>query len=150
MKIKHLNDRNTTRLNMRKGFMLTLQTRKDNQHENICEEILRERAAVLSRAGYALEDAIDRLMFVAREIETKMSLLRSYKTAAHDREILGKRKLLHEEINLNIDQFNDLCRNAQLKYYYLIVTREALGLRRHEVIKEIYRIPAIMKKIKAI
>ncbi len=130
--------------------MTTLQARKDNQHENICEEILRERAAVLSRAGYALEDAIDRLMFVAREIETKISLLKSYETDARDRKILEQYKSLHEEINLNIDQFNDLCRNAQLKYYYLIVTREALGLRRHEVIKDIYRIPAIMKKIKVV
>ena len=130
--------------------MLTLQTRKDNHHENICEEILRERAAVLSRAGYALEDAIDRLKSVELEIEAKISMLKSYDTKARDREILDKQKLLHEEINLNIDQFNDLGRNAQLKYYYLIVTREALGLRRHEMIKEIYRIPSIKKKIQAI
>ena len=146
MKIKRLNDRDSSRLNIRKRFMPTLQTRKDNQHENICEEILRERAAVLSRAGIALEDAIDRLMSVDREIETKISLLKSYGTMAHDRDILNKQKLVHEEINLHIDQFNDLCRNAQLKYYYLIVTREALGLRRHEMIKEIYRIPSIKKK----
>jgi hypothetical protein len=130
--------------------MPTLQTRKDNQHENLCEELLRERAAVLSRAGIALEDAVERLMSVEQEIETKISLLKSHRTKAHDREILDKQKLLHEEINLNIDQFNDLCRNAQLKYYYLIVTREALGLRRHEMIKEIYRIPKVKKKIQAI
>jgi hypothetical protein len=127
-------------------FMPTLQTIKDNQHENICEELLRERAAVLSRAGIALEDATDRLISLEREIETKISLLKSYGTAARDREILDKQKLLHEEINLHIDQFNDLCRNAQLKYYYLIVTREALGLRRHEMIKETLRIPSIRKK----
>jgi hypothetical protein len=130
--------------------MTTLQTRKDNQHENICEEILRERAAVLSRAGYALEEAIDRLMSIEREIERKISLLKSDSTKMNDREIFDKQELLIEEINLNIGKFNDLCRNAQLKYYYLIVTREALGLRRHEVIKEIYRIPSIMKKVQAI
>ena len=130
--------------------MPTLQTRKDNQHENLCEELLRERAAVLSRAGIALEDAIDRLKSVGREIETKISLLKSYSTEAHDSEILDKQKLLHKEINLSVDQFNDLCRNAQLKFYYLIVTREALGLWRHEMIKEIYRIPSIKKKIQAI
>jgi len=130
--------------------MPTIQTRKEDQHENLCEELLRERAAVLGRAGIAVEDAIDRLMLVAREIETKVSLLNSYRVAAHDCEILGKKKLLHEEINLNIDQFNDLCQNAQIKYYYLIVTREALGLRRHEMIKEIYQIPSTKEKIKAI
>ncbi len=130
--------------------MPTIQTIKENQHENLCEELLRERAAVLGRAGIAVEDAIDCLMSVEREIEAKISLLKSYSNVDHDREILGKQKLLHEEINLSIDQFNDLCRSARLKYYYLIVTREALGLRRHDVIKEIYRIPAIMKRIKAI
>ena len=130
--------------------MPILQNRKEDQHENLCEELLRERAAVLGRAGFAVEDAIGRLMYLEREIEKKILLLKSYRTVAHDREMLDKQKFLHQEINLNIDQFNDLCRNAQLKYYYLIVTREALGLRRHEVIKEIYRIPAIMKKIKAI
>jgi hypothetical protein len=130
--------------------MPTLQTRKDNHHENICEELLQERAAVLSRAGYAVEDAIDRLKSVGREIETKISLLKSYRTEEHNREILNKQKLLHKEINLHIDQFNDFCRNAQIKYYYLIVTREAMGLRRHEMIKEIYRIPSIKKKIQAI
>ena len=130
--------------------MPILQNRKEDQHENLCEELLRERAAVLGRAGFAVEDAIGRLMYLEREIEKKILLLKSYRTVAHDREMLDKQKFLHQEINLNIDQFNDLCRSAQLKYYYLIVTREALGLRRHEVIKEIYRIPAIMKKIKAI
>jgi hypothetical protein len=130
--------------------MPSIQTIKENQHENLCEELLRERAAVLGRAGIAVEDAIDRLMSLAQEIETKILLLKSYRTAAQNREILDKQKSLHEEINRDVDQYNDLCRNAQLKYYYLIVTREALGLRRHEVIKEIYRIPAIMKKIKAI
>ena len=130
--------------------MPTIQTIKENKHENLCEELLRERAAVLGRAGIAVEDAIDCLISVEREIEAKISLLKSYGNVARDREILDEQKLLHKEINLNIDQFNDLCRNAQIKYYYLIVTREALGLRRHETIKEIYRIPAMMKKIKAI
>ena len=130
--------------------MPTIQTRKENQHENLCEELLRERAAVLSRAGFALEDAIERLMSVGCEIETKISLLKSYSTAAHDHKILDKQKLLHAEINLDVEQYNDLCSDARLKYYYLIVTREALGLRRHDVIKEIYRIPSTKKKIKAI
>ena len=130
--------------------MPTIQTIKENQHQNLCEELLQERAAVLSRAGFAVEEAIDHLMSVAREIEAKMSLLKSYSTMVHDFDILDKQKLLHEEINLDVEQYNDLCSNAELKYYYLIVTREALGLRRHDTIKEIYRIPAIMKKIKAI
>jgi hypothetical protein len=130
--------------------MSTLQTRRNDQHENLCEELLRERAVVLSRAGFAVEDAIDRLKTVEQEIEAKVSLLKSFITSVRDREILDKQELLHEEINVHIDQFNDLCRNARLKYYYLIVTREAMGLRRHETVKEIYRLPNIKKKIQAI
>jgi hypothetical protein len=131
-------------------FMPTFQTRKDNQHENLCEELLRERAVVLSRAGFAVEDVLERLMQVEQEIETKTSLLKSYRNGMHDCEVLDKQKSLHKKINEHIDQFNDLCRHAQLKYYYLIVTREAMGLRRHETVQEIYRIPKAKKKIKAI
>jgi len=34
---------------------------------------------------------------------------------------------------------------AKLRFYYLIVTREALGLRRHQKVEEMYRIPPIKK-----
>ena len=52
-----------------------------------------------------------------------MPLLKSSRTGVYDRDVLDKQRLLHEEINLHIDQFNDLCRNAQLKFYYLIGNR---------------------------
>ncbi len=58
-------------------------------------------------------------------------------------------KLLIAEINSIIDQFNTVRKTAQLKYYYLIVTREAMGLRRHNMIQEIYIIPARKKKMQA-
>lgn len=61
-----------------------------------------------------------------------------------------KKQLIREEINLSIDEFNAVCEKAQLQYYYLIVTREALGLRRHEMIQEIYRIPEKKEKIRII
>jgi hypothetical protein len=150
LKIKRLNDRHSTRLIVRKMVMPMLQTRKDNQHENICEELLREKAAVLSRAGFALEDALERLISVEQEIETKISILKSHRTKVHNHELSDEQKILQEEISLIIDQFNDLCRNAQIKYYYLIVTREAMGLRRHETVQEIYKIPKLKKKIQAI
>ena len=57
-----------------------------------------------------------------------------------------KKQLICEEINFNIDKFNAIHQKAELQYYYLIVTREALGLRRHETIREIYRIPEKKKK----
>jgi hypothetical protein len=130
--------------------MQIMQKRKNEQHENLCEELLREKAAVLSRAGMAVDDAIGRLMRVDREIEVKISLLKAFSWDENASEILQKKQLICEEINLSIDQFNALRQKAQLQYYYLIVTREALGLRRHEIIQEIYRIPDKKEKIRAI
>jgi len=130
--------------------MITLQNRKDKQQDNLCEELLRERAAVLSRAGMAVSDAIDRLVRLDREIEKKISFLKSLNKNKNIQNILREKQLLCEKINLDIDQFNAVCQKAQLQYYYLIVTREALGLRWHEMIQEIYRIPDEKKKIKVI
>ncbi len=55
--------------------------------------------------------------------------------------------MLIEEINIDIEQFNVIVEKARLKYYYLIVTREAMGLRRHKMVQEMYVIPEKMKKI---
>jgi hypothetical protein len=127
--------------------MITPQNRKDKQQDNLCEELLRERAAVLSRAGTAVSDAIDRLMRMDREIEKKIFFLKALNRNKNKREILQEKKLICEEINLSINQFNTTRQKAHLQYYYLIVTREALGLRRHEMVQEIYRIPAEKKKL---
>ena len=122
------------------------QKRKNDQQDNLLEELLREKAAVLSRAGMAVDEAIEQLMRIDREIEAKISLLNSFSRNKHAPDILKKKQLIFEEINLSIDQFNAIRQKAQLQYYYLIVTREALGLRRHEMIQEIYRIPEKKKK----
>jgi len=126
---------------IRGRIMQISQKRKTEQHENLCEELLREKAAVLSRAGMAVDEAIEQLMRIDREIEAKISLLNSFSRNKHAPNILQKKQLIFEEINLSIDQFNAIRQKAQLQYYYLIVTREALGLRRHEMIQKIYRIP---------
>jgi len=125
------------------------QKRKNDQQDNLLEELLREKAAVLSRAGMSVDDAIGQLMRVDREIEVKMSLLKALSENEHASETSQKKQSIHEEINLSIDRFNTIRQKAQLQYYYLIVTREALGLRRHEMIQEIYRIPERKEKIKA-
>ena len=128
--------------------MQTLQKRKNDQHDNLCEELLREKAAVLSRAGMAVDEAIEQLMRIDREIEVKISLLNTFCWNNHASEMLQKKQMVYEEINLSIDQFNAVRQKAELQYYYLIVTREALGLRRHEMIQDIYRIPAKKEKIR--
>lgn len=124
------------------------QKRKNDQQDNLLEELLREKAAVLGRAGMAVDDAIERLMSIDREIEVKISLLNTFCWNNHASEMLQKKQMVCEEINLSIDQFNAIRQKAELQYYYLIVTREALGLRRHEMIQDIYRIPAKKEKIR--
>ncbi|MGV8059742.1 MAG: hypothetical protein AB2L12_17240 [Smithellaceae bacterium] len=117
-------------------------SQREEKHDTLCEELLRERAAVLSRAGMAVEDAIDELTKLDYEIQIKEEQLKSLKLQDQSPHNLNKQQALVDEINVSIDQFNTVHNRAQLKYYYLIVTREALGLRRHDRIQEIYIIPA--------
>ena len=124
------------------------QKRKNDQQDNLLEELLREKAAVLSRAGMAVDEAIKQLTRKDQEIEAKLSLLNTFIRNKHTSEMLQKKQRVCEEINLSIDQFNAIRQKAELQYYYLIVTREALGLRRHEMIQDIYRIPAKKEKIR--
>lgn len=133
---------------IREIIMQLSQKRKNDQHDNLLEELLREKAAVLSRAGMAVDEAIEQLMRIDQEIEAKISLLNTFIWNKHTSEMLQKKQMVFEEINLSIDQFNSIRQKAQLQYYYLIVTREALGLRRHEMIQDIYRIPAKKEKIR--
>jgi hypothetical protein len=132
-----------------KIIMQISQKRKNEQQDNLLEELLREKAAVLSRAGMAVDDVLSQLKHVDKEIEVKISFLKTFSDNEHASEVLQKKQSIHEEINLSIDHFNAIRQKAQLQYYYLIVTREALGLRRHEMIQDIYRIPERKEKIKA-
>lgn len=151
LKIKLLNDRCFRRHLLRKVIIMQLpQSRREESHDTLCDELLRERAAVLSRAGMAVEDAIDELAKLDYEIQIKNELLQSLKQQKQVPENLIRQQVLMEEINGSIDQFNAVRQRAELKYYYLIVTREALGLRRHDIIQEIYTIPVKKKKTRAL
>lgn len=130
--------------------MITSVDRKNKHNDNICEELLRERAAVLSRTGIAVSDAIDLLKQLDRKIEEKTSFLENINREKNIHETEQNTKSVSEEINLIIEQFNIACRKAQLQYYYLIVTREAMGLRRHDRVREIYVIPDEKKKIQVV
>jgi hypothetical protein len=137
-------------IGIRERIMQISQKIKNDRQDNLIEELLREKAAVLSRAGRAVDEIIQQLTRIDREIEAKLSLLNSISGNKHALEIYQKKKLVFEEINLSIDRFNVIRQKAHLQYYYLIVTREALGLRRHEMIQDIYRIPAKKEKIRMI
>jgi hypothetical protein len=138
----------TLHVGIKGKIMQISQKRKNDQQDNLLEELLREKAAVLSRAGMAVDEAIEQLMRIDQEIEAKVSFLNSFSWNKQAPDILQKKQLIFEEIILSIDQFNAIRQKAQLQYYYLIVTREALGLRRHEMIQEIYQIPDKKEKIR--
>jgi hypothetical protein len=98
------------------------------------QEILRERAEVLSRAGHSVEQALIKLRLLEESIEGQCrDLHRTGHSPAISREI--------KEINSKINRYNRLREYAQLRYHYLIITREAIGLRRHHRVEEIYPIP---------
>jgi len=123
---------------------------KNDRQDNLLEELLREKAAVLTRANWAVEEVIEKLMKIERGIEEKKSLLNFSDGDKDSLEISRYKQLICEEINLSIEKFNAVHKKAQTQYYYLIVTREALGLRRHEMVQKIYRIPDKKKKYELI
>ena len=45
---------------------------RENHHESLIDEMLRERAAVLSRAGFAVEEALEKLIAIDRQLEEKI------------------------------------------------------------------------------
>jgi len=123
---------------------------RENQHETLCEDLLRERAAVLARAGFAVEDALEKLVKIDRQLEEKLRDWRLRQDDPAGKEDLQKPQSFFEGINEIIDQFNVACQKAEIQYYYLIVTREALGLRRHETVQKLYQVPPKKKKMQAI
>lgn len=117
---------------------------RENHHESLIDEMLRERAAVLSRAGFAVEEALEKLIAIDRQLEEKILY---WQCRDHD---VPDGQPDFEEINGLVDQFNTARQKAEVQYYYLIVTREALGLRRHETVQKLYQIPPKKKKIQAV
>ena len=98
--------------------------------EKTQEELLKERAEILGRAGEALVVALSDLEKIGRSISEGIRKAGENPGA----EILT-------EINGEIRHYNRAREYAQLRYYYLIVTREAMGFRRHKTVEEVYRIP---------
>ena len=124
----------------------TIQKIKSDQQDNILEELLREKAAVLTRASWAVEDVLEKMIRIEEKIESRFSFLAS--RYGHDVSCasLKQRRMIFEEINRHVEEFNRVRQKAELQFYYLIVTREALGLRRHEMVQKMYRIPDKKKK----
>lgn len=124
--------------------MHSLPMKKEEQIDIFSEELLREKAVVLARAGFAVENALAKLEKINQQFEQKIGCLQTV------REDPRRQQYLYEEINALVDHFNAVRRKADIQYYYLIVTREAMGLRRHQMVEQIYRVPPKKKKIQDI
>jgi hypothetical protein len=98
--------------------------------EKTQEELLKERAEILGRAGEALSAALSDLEKIERSISASLR-----EAGEHP----DSKSLT--EINGEIRHYNRAHEYAQLRLYYLLVTREAMGIRRHKTVEEIYKIP---------
>jgi len=116
--------------------------------ENVLqEELLREKAEVLSRAGERVSSILQQLQNLEEDIE---GLLRSFAGDRYRDAMNGglspdaamPKPVIREKMNEKIFQYNTLREEAKLRYHYLIITREALGMRRHHWVEAIYKIPA--------
>ncbi len=103
-------------------------------------EILQERAEVLGRAGEKLALALNKLKAIESVINVKMESLKSPGPGYSLADVIG-------DINGEIRHYNEAREYAKLRYYYLIVTREAMGFRRHKSVEEVYSIPPKKKPL---
>ena len=123
-------------------------------HDKTREEILKESAEVLGRAGERLSAALRELERIEKVIEEKAETLKGLSAGAvKGRGLTDMKRLAHlqhaiaGEINSEIRRYNRAREYAKIRYYYLIVIREAVGFRRHKTVEEQYRIPPKKKNI---
>jgi len=112
-----------------------INTKKTTQ-DILQEEMVRERVAVLARAGERLADALEKLRQMDSDVAEAMALWRGGEGGEG-----GGRQRLLGEINGKIRAYNLQRDHVKTRYYYLIVTREALGITHHQRLEEIYRVP---------
>jgi len=119
---------------------------REKDPENILrEEMLKERAEVLGRAVERLATSIEKMSIIEQGIDERLQHFRlgvkKCEKRGGDNEIASLKQDIMADINREIGKFNRAREYAKLRYYYLIVTREAMGMRRHHWVDEWYRIP---------
>ncbi len=108
-----------------------------NGFEKTVEELFKERADVLYRTGTALSDALREVTSIEKKIENHMNVLKDL-SEHEDSKTVEK---IYAEANREISRYNRARESAKLRHHYLIITREAMGIRRHTWVEDIYRIP---------
>ncbi|TFG92095.1 MAG: hypothetical protein E4H15_04495 [Syntrophobacterales bacterium] len=111
--------------------------------EKTVEEIFQERADVLYRTGEALSDALGKLTDIGKIVDSGIKSLHTL-TGNEEPAAIGK---LYASINEEISRYDRAREYAKLRYRYLIITREAMGFRRHTWVEEIYGIPPKRKHL---
>jgi hypothetical protein len=116
-----------------------------NPEDILKEEFLQERAAVLGRAGEKVSIALENLGEIEKSIEEKLVLFNQIiarcQTECDEGTVRSLIRLRARDINVEIGRYNRAREYAKLRYYYLVVTREAMGMNRHHWIEDAYRIP---------
>ncbi|MEI8172856.1 MAG: hypothetical protein WCH07_05135 [Deltaproteobacteria bacterium] len=130
-----------------------IKTGREKSSEDILkEEFLQERAAVLGRAGEKVSAAIEKLRGIEEIIEKRLShldqIVEKCRAQYGDGELVFLRRQILKEINVEIGKFNRAREHAKVRYYYLVVTREAMGMNRHHWIEDVYRIPPRKKQLR--
>ena len=120
--------------------------------ELLQEEFLQEKAAVLGRAGDSVSKALERLQVIENSLKERLGRLkdieRSIRQDSSDiNRMGGLRRQALIEINKEINKYNRAREYASTRYYYLIVTREAMGMRRHHWVEQHYRVPPRKKHL---
>src|SRR5271157_4570351 len=115
-------------------MLAMLKIGRERDPENILrEEMLKERAEVLGRAGEKLAAAIDKMRIIEQGIDERLKhfhfMMEEYEEGGNDNKIASSKQEMMAEINREIAKFNRAREYAKLRYYYLIVTREAMGMR---------------------
>lgn len=130
-----------------------IKTGREKPPEDILkEEFLQERAALLGRAGEKVSAAIEKLRGIEEIIEKRLShldqIVEKCRAQYGDGELVSLRRQILKEINVEIGKFNRAREHAKVRYYYLVVTREAMGMNRHHWIEDVYRIPPRKKQLR--
>jgi hypothetical protein len=92
-------------------------SRREEAYGRIEDEIRREKAATLGRAGERLEEALARVQTIVRQFETAHD--------PHERDRLAR-------------EYEVVRRRAEAARLALVIQREAIGLRRHAVLDQLF------------
>ena len=125
--------------------------REKSPEDILKEEFLQERAAVLGRAGEKVSLALEKMREIEKIIEEHLAdfkqIVERCEAQYSDSKLRSLRQEVLNEINFEINKFNRAREYAKLRYYYLIVTREAMGMYRHHWIENAYKIPPRKKHL---